>query len=107
MAQDPEAEDSGEREEPSEGVDPSHDLDMAPLYDSMTIEAEMEAGVLSSLLESNGIPALVVGSPIPSVGFQVRVPRMRLEEARRLVEEAEAAGPQAAAEAESGAENTP
>lgn len=101
MAQDPQ---SGEREEPLEEIDPSHDLDMEPLFDSMTIEAEMEASVLKSLLESNGIPALVVGSPIPSVGFQVQVPRSRLEEARRLVEEAEEAGPQAAADAESAGE---
>jgi Putative prokaryotic signal transducing protein len=77
---------------------------MTPLYDSMTIEGEMEAGVLSSLLRSNGIPAIVIGSPFPSVGYQVQVPRARLEEARRVVEEAEANGPQAAAEAESSTE---
>ena len=104
MAQDP---DSGEYEEASESLDRSHDLDMVPLYDSMTIEAEMEAGLLKSLLESNGVPAVVAGSPFPSVGYQVRVPRSRLEEARRMVEEAEAAGPQAAAEAESASEQNP
>jgi hypothetical protein len=101
MAQDPEP---GELEESRDQIDPSHDLDMIPLYESMTIEAEMEAAVLSSLLESNGIPALVVGSPIPSVGFQVQVPRVRLEEARHLVEEAKLEGPQAAAEAEQATE---
>lgn len=101
MAQDPE---SGENEELREGIDRSHDLDLAPIYDSMTIEAEMEASLLKSLLEANGIPAFIQGSPFPSVGYQVLAPRSRLEEARRLVEEAELAGPQAAADAESATE---
>jgi Putative prokaryotic signal transducing protein len=101
MAQDPEPD---EPTESTEQIDRSHDLDMVALYESMTIEAEVEATVLKSLLEANGIPAVVVTSPIPSVGFQVQVQRARLAEARRLVEEAELAGPQAAAEAEQATE---
>ena len=81
MAQDPE---SGETEEPIDNIDPSHDFDMTPVYESMTVDADVEAEVIKSLLEANGIPAFVVGSPIPSVGFQVQVPKARLQEARRL-----------------------
>jgi hypothetical protein len=102
MAQDPE---SGEQEEqPVDEIDPSHDLDMVTLFTATTIDSEMEAGVLSSLLESNGIPSLVIGSPLPALGYQVQVPREQADEARRLLQEAQAAGPEAASEAEAGSE---
>ena len=105
MAQDPEPDEQDEREEAgSADFDTSHDLDMVTLLTSTTIDAEMEAGILSSLLEASGIPALVIGSPFPNVGYQVRVPRAQAEEARRLMEEAQAAGPAAAAEAEAASE---
>jgi Putative prokaryotic signal transducing protein len=110
MAQDPESdpetdlESSGGGEEPAEDVDSSHDLDMVTLLTATNIDSEMEAGILKSLLESNGVPALVVDSPIPSLGYQVQVPREQAEEARRVMEEAQAAGPEAAAEAESESE---
>jgi hypothetical protein len=113
MAQDPEPDEPDERDdepevepeaERTEGVNPSHDLDMVTLYTATTIDSEMEAGALSSLLESNGIPALVIGSPFPNLGYQVQVPRERAEEARRLIGEAEAAGPEAASEAEAASE---
>ena len=105
MAQDPESDEPGEQAgKRTEGVNPSHDLDMVTLYTATTIDSEMEAGALSSLLESNGIPALVIGSPFPALGYQVQVPRERAEEARRLIEEAEAAGPEAASEAEAASE---
>jgi hypothetical protein len=43
----------------------------------------------------------VVGTPqIPALEFQVQVPKSRLEEAERVLAEARAAGPEAAAEAE-------
>lgn len=105
MAQDPEHDEHDERpEESAEELDPSQDLDMVTLYTATTIDSEMEAGLLSSLLESNGIPALVIGSPLPNLGYQVQVPRRQAEEARRLLEEAQAAGPEAAAEAEAAGE---
>jgi hypothetical protein len=105
MAQDPQSDESDERmDEAAEGVDPSHDLDMVTLYTATTIDSEMEAGVVTSLLESNGIPALVIGSPVPSLGYQVQVPRDRAEEATRLLADAEAAGPEAASEAEAAGE---
>jgi hypothetical protein len=95
MAQDPEDEDF---------VDTSHDLDMVPLYFSQTIEADVEAEVIRGILESNGIPVSVSSSTIPSLGFEILVPRGRAEDARRLIEEQRAAGPEAAAEAEAATE---
>jgi hypothetical protein len=89
-----------ERPEPG-AVDESHDLDLEVLFSSSTHDAEMESLAIRALLEANDIPATVVGpSVLPSLEFQVRVPRERLEEARRVIDEARDAGPQAAEEAE-------
>lgn len=86
-------------------VDPSHDLDMVTLFSSANHDAEMEANSIHSLLESNGFPSIVIGaSQIPSLEFQVQVPRALLEEARRVVEQAKEAGPAAALEAERASE---
>lgn len=84
---------------------PSHDLDMVPIFSSMNHDAEMEAMALHSLLEANGIESAVVGpSSIPSVEFQVQVPRSQMEEAEKVLAEARAAGPAAAEEAEAATE---
>ncbi len=86
-------------------VDESSELDMEVLFSSSTHDAEMECLAINTLLEANGIPSTVVGaSVIPSLEFQVRVPRDRLDEARNIVDEARAAGPQAAEEAERASE---
>jgi len=99
MAQDPD-EQQGEG-----GVDPSHDLDMVTLFSSSNIDAEMEANAIHGILTASGIPSVVVGaSPIPSLEFQVQVPRAAVKEAERLVDEAREAGPAAAAEAEAASE---
>jgi hypothetical protein len=99
MAQDPEEEVGGE------GLDTSHDLDLVTLYESSAVDSEAEADVICGLLESNGIPAnLVRGTMYPSLGYFVQVPRVRLEEARKLIEEARATGPEGAAEAEASSE---
>ncbi len=98
MAQDPEERD---QDQPLS----SHALDMVALYDSSTVDAEMEADVIRGLLDTNGIPSVLRrAGPYPSLGFQVFVPRGKLREAQRLVEEAQAAGPEAAAEAEAASE---
>jgi len=82
---------------PVEPGDTSHDLDMVPL----SVETEMEALGIRSVLEASGIPCVVIGtSQIPSLPFEVQVPRARLEEARQVVEEARASGPAAAEDAE-------
>ncbi len=93
-----------------EAVDPSHDLDMVPVFASDAHNADMLAMEVNSILEANGIPTLVVaGSPIPSLPCEIRVPRSRLEEARAALAAAEEAGPAAAeqAELESESENPP
>jgi len=99
MAQDPDEEPGGE------GLDTSHDLDMVTLYESSAVDSEAEADVICGLLESNGISAnLVRGTMYPSLGYFVQVPRARLEEAQKLIEEARATGPEGAAEAEASSE---
>jgi len=100
MAQDPDEQEDGQ-------VDPSHDLDMVTLFSSSNTDSEMEATAIHSMLTSNGIPSVVVGaSTIPSLEFQVQVPRATFAEAQRLLEEARAAGPEAAAEAEAASEES-
>lgn len=80
---------------------------MVPLFDSLAVDAEMEADVIRGVLDSNGIPSLLArGGPYPPLGFQVLVPRGKLREAQTLLEEARAAGPEAAAEAEAASEET-
>lgn len=87
------------------GVDTSHDLDMVTLFTSSNHDAEMEANAIHGLMEASGIPSMVVGAPqIPSLEFQVQVPKLRLEEAERVLAEAQDAGPAAAAEAEQAGE---
>jgi len=89
----------------AQGGRKSHDLDMVPLFSSSAHDAEMEANSVHALLDANGIPSVVVGSSVlPVVEFQVQVPRAQLEDAQRILEEAEAAGPKAAAEAEAATE---
>jgi hypothetical protein len=94
-----------ELEPETESVDPSHDLDMVPIFSSSNIDAEMEAMAIHSILESNDIPSMVIGtSTIPVLEFQVRVPKARVQEAERAIAEAQEAGPAAAAEAEEASE---
>lgn len=86
-------------------VDPSHKLDMVVLFSSSNHDAEMEAHAIHGLLEANGISSIVVGTPqIPSLEFQVQVPRMRLEEAEKVLAIARETGPSAAVEAERASE---
>lgn len=80
---------------------PDESQEMVALFRSSNHDAEMEAANVHALLDANGIPSLVVGpSVIPSLEFQVLVSKANLEDARRLISEAEAAGPEAAGEAE-------
>lgn len=88
-----------------ESLDPSHDLDLVTFFSSSTHDAEMEALSIQAILQSNNIPSVVVGpSQIPSLEFQVQVPRAHLSEAERAVAEAREAGPAAADEAEKASE---
>ena len=79
----------------------SHALDMVALFDSSTVTAEVEADVIRGVLDADGIPSLVKRpGPYPALGFQVLVPRGKVLQAQRLLEEARTAGPEAANEAE-------
>ena len=96
-----------ELEPESELIDPSHELDMVPIFSSSTIDAELEATAIHSILEANDIPSVIIGaSTLPMLEFQVRVPLSRVEEAQRTLAEAQAAGPAAAAEAEEASEGS-
>src|SRR5258706_14890695 len=93
MAQDP--------EESEELVDPSHDLDMVPLLTTTPVDGEVEAEIVRSILDANGIPSIL--QPVagyPALGFDLRVPRALAQEAKRVIEEQRAAGPSAAETAE-------
>ena len=90
-------------QDPDRGDDAAQE--MVPLFSSSNIDSEMEANNIHAILEASGIPSVVIGaSVIPSLEFQVQVPRERLEEARQVIADAQAAGPAAAAEAEAASE---
>ena len=97
MAQDPE----GEQPMDEGSVNTSHELDMVKLYRSSAVDSGIEADIIRGILDSHGIPSLTLRAMgYPSLGFEVRVNRENLREAERLIEEAKAAGPAAAVEAQ-------
>jgi hypothetical protein len=106
MAQDPEREEEQPEGQPGGDVLlTSHALDMVTLWSSATVSAEMEADMIRGVLESNDIPVMVVGaSQFANLGFEVKVPRGKVKEAEELIDLAEAAGPDAATEAEAESE---
>lgn len=80
-------------------------LDMETVFGA---SSEMEALSIQSLLSANGIDAFIVGdSVLPNLAFEVRVAQERLAEAKQIIEEAQKAGPAAAAEAEAAEAGTP
>ncbi len=84
-----------------EPLDLSHDLDMVTVFVSDAPDAEMIAMEIRSILQAHDIPSVLVsGSMFPSLPYEVRVAKVRLEEARRAIAAAEEAGPSAAEEAE-------
>jgi putative signal transducing protein len=85
--------------------DASHEMDMVTLFSSSNFDAEMEATGIHGVLEANGIESIIVGtSSLPVLEFEVQVSKDNLEEARRILAAAQAAGPAAAAEAEAASE---
>jgi hypothetical protein len=88
--------------ERSSPADPSASLDLVPVFEGTGTTAEMEATEVQRLLDANGITAVMVGTPtIPTLPFEVRVARERLEDAQRILKEAQETGPSAAEEATS------
>jgi hypothetical protein len=80
-------------------------MDMVTLFSSSNYDAEMEATAIHSVLEASGVQSIVVGtSALPVLEFEVQVSKDNLEAARRILAEAQAAGPAAAAEAEAAGE---
>ena len=85
--------------------DDSHEMDMVVLFSSSNHDAEMEAMQIHGVMEANGITSIVVGtSTLPVLEFEGQVPLENLEEAQRILAEAQAAGPAGAAEAEAAGE---
>ena len=79
-------------------LDPTAHLDLETISSHA---GEMEAMSIKAVLAASGIEAVIVGDAVlPNFPFEVRVARDRVEEAKQLVAEAEAAGPAAAEEAE-------
>jgi hypothetical protein len=84
-----------------EEVDDSSDLNLETIFHADGTLAEVESMEIKNLLEASGIAAVVVGnSVLPTMSFEVRVARDQVERARGVLNEAQAAGPIAAEEAE-------
>jgi Putative prokaryotic signal transducing protein len=77
------------------------DESMVAVFSSSNHDGEMEAMAIKGVLDSNNIPAMIVGPHIlPNLEFQVQVPEHLLTEARQLIREARQGGRDAAAEGE-------
>jgi hypothetical protein len=88
------------------GVDPSHELDMVTIAEFQGATGQMEALAIQSILDANGISAVLVGaSTLPNLSFAVTVARDDVDRAHAALAEARAAGPAAAAEAAQECEN--
>ncbi|MGH9664910.1 MAG: putative signal transducing protein [Bryobacteraceae bacterium] len=93
-----------EDDEPA-GDDASQGLDMETVFGA---SSEMEALSIQSVLAASGIDAFIVGdSVLPNLAFEVRVAQERMQDAKRIIEEAQKAGPAAAEEAEAAEAGTP
>lgn len=88
-------------EQVEDHVDPSHSLDLVTIFRSeATSTAEIEAMSIRSVLDALDIPSVLVGTAaLPSLAFEVRVPRTFEGQARTAIAEAQATGPAAADEA--------
>jgi hypothetical protein len=92
--------------EPETG-DPSHSLDLQTIFTAIGATAELEALGVKNVLEANGIPTSFVSPPMyPNLRFVVRVPKRFFDQAKQILAEAEAAGPEAADEAERAGEDS-
>ena len=66
---------------------------------------EMEVVTVQQLLESNGIPTVLVGdSPLPNFSEEIRVAKGDAERAEQLIKDALATGAEGAEEAEAESE---
>jgi hypothetical protein len=88
-------------------ADPSSDLDLVTVASTDGATGELQANAIKSILDAYGVQSVIVGSTtLPNLGFEVRVPQDHEVQARQAIAEAEAAGPQAALQAEQESERT-
>lgn len=81
------------------------DEGMTPVFSSSNHDAEMEAMAIKGVLDSNDIPAMIVGPQVlPTLEFQVQVPQHLLAQARLAIREARRGGRRAADEGEAATE---
>ncbi|MGA2184238.1 MAG: DUF2007 domain-containing protein [Bryobacteraceae bacterium] len=80
---------------PGADVDPSHELDLVPIYQSGTpLVGAIEVMGIKALLEANGIMAVSTGDSVqPELPFTLSVPRDQVDQAKQLIAEAQATGP--------------
>jgi hypothetical protein len=93
----------------SSQTSPDSERRFVPLtLDGLELELnEMELASVQPLLEAGGIEVIVQGAtPLPNLPYELLVPEEQLEQAQAILREALQAGPEGAAEAESGAEDT-
>jgi hypothetical protein len=94
---------------PPSAVDPSHELDLVPIYQSGTpLTGALEMMGIKSLLEANGIQTVSTGDSVqPELPITLSVQRDQLEQAKQLLAEAQATGPADADAAEAASEPRP
>jgi hypothetical protein len=81
------------------------DEGMTPVFSSSNHDAEMEAMAIKGVLDSNDIPAMIIGPHVlPSFEFQVQVPEHLLAQARQAIREARQGGRRAASDGEAATE---
>jgi hypothetical protein len=82
-------------------TEPLPDESMTAVFSSSNHDAEMEAMAVKGVLDSNGIPSILVGPHIlPNLEFQVQVPEHLLTQAEQLLRDARQDGRRAADEGE-------
>jgi hypothetical protein len=81
--------------------DPLDSESLVSVFSSSNHDAELEAMSIKGVLDSNDIPAFIVGPHVlPNLEFQVQVPEYLLEVARQVIRDARQDGRRAADEGE-------
>jgi hypothetical protein len=84
-------------------------LDLVPLREGgLELElSEMESLAVRSLLSANGIDAVVAGASVmPNLPYELLVPRGQVDNACRIILDAQSAGAEAAEDAEAAGEQS-
>lgn len=90
------------------GGSPSHGYDLVEMYRGMGTTGEVEALSIRAVLDANHIPNVLIGSmQMPNLPFRVMVPQVFTDAANDALNEAAAAGPAGADEAEAASESSP